>query len=77
MVRQETGIIDVSKCKMYGQYYDLTFVWQGQDSDVDYRDMRRDLPIWSIGRHKVTGNIYGALNSFFYLNPDFDCVWLR
>jgi hypothetical protein len=76
MVTDDT-VVDVTDYHMFAEFYDLTTVWRGQDSNVDYRDMKRGLPIWSIGRHKSTGKIYGSLYSYFYLNKDFDCVWLR
>ncbi len=73
-------VIDVSSCRIGdSRYYDLTKLWRGQDSEVDYRDLKIDRPIWSIAHSKKTGKFYGALDGVFYGgdDPEFECVWLR
>jgi hypothetical protein len=79
VVNEKGTTIDVSEYRVNEtQLYDLTAIFQGEDSDVDYRDMVLDKPIWSIGRHKVTGKIYGSLDFVFYeVSDDYECVWLR
>ena len=70
--------IDVSPFRVKDGFYDLTTVFQGIDSDWDYRDMELNLPIWSIGKSKITGRIWGSTSTFFYgRTEDFECVWLR
>ncbi len=45
--------------------------------DSDYFVGSSEEWIWSIGRHKRNGSLYAALDTRFYQNPDFECVWLR
>jgi hypothetical protein len=79
MAREEITI-DVSPFRVKDGIYDLTDVFQGPDSDVDYRDMELNVPIWSMGRSRTTGKIWGSTSTFFYMRDDefeFECVWLR
>lgn len=70
--------IDISECpKWMDSFYDVTSVYRGPDSDVDYCDVKKQVWIWSIGRHKVTGKLYASTNTVFYMNDGFECVWLR
>lgn len=70
--------VDISECPRWqDKYYDVTKVFRGMDSEVDYCDFKLQRWVWSIGRHKQTGNIYASLDTTFYQNSDFDCVWLR
>lgn len=45
--------------------------------DRDYCVASSEEWIWSIGRCRRNGSLYAALDSRFYGNPDFECVWLR
>ena len=45
--------------------------------DIDYCDPIDEVYIWSIGISKKTGHIFAAIDSRFYENPEYDCVWLR
>lgn len=45
--------------------------------DVDYADIQKEAWIWSIGRNVKTGEIHAATSSQFYLNPNYECLWLR
>lgn len=53
-----------------GEYIITTFI-EGMDYIVG------DRAIWSIGKHKQTGEILAALDGRFYQNPCYECVWLR
>ena len=44
---------------------------------VDYCDASTESWIWSIGRHKKTGQILAALDGRFYQNEEYECLWLR
>lgn len=33
--------------------------------------------IWSVGKHKVTGDVFASTDDRFYKNADYECVWLR
>jgi hypothetical protein len=44
---------------------------------VDYADVQNEAWIWSIGRDKKTGEIRASTSSGYYLNPDYECLWLR
>jgi len=45
--------------------------------DVDYFVGSTERWIWSIGRRFSDGAIFAALDSRFYQNPEFHCLWLR
>ena len=45
--------------------------------DIDYCVRSRERWIWSIGRRKADGAIFAALDTRFYQNPAFECLWLR
>ena len=47
------------------------------DGGFDYCDPNQGVWIWSIGINKRTGNIFASKNSVFYMNPDYECVWLK
>ena len=44
---------------------------------MDYCDAEGEQWIWSIGKHKQTGEIFAATDNRFYQNPLFECLWLR
>lgn len=45
--------------------------------DIDYCDATHEEWIRSIGQHRYTQKIYAAVDTRFYLNPLFECLWLR
>lgn len=53
------------------------FKLRGFVEDTDYADLRNEAWIWSIGKHKQSGDIYAAVDTRFYLNPEYRCLWLR
>jgi hypothetical protein len=44
---------------------------------VDYADAQKEVWIWSIGRNLKTGEIHASTSAQFYLNSEFECLWLR
>lgn len=74
---QSGEAIDVSGCPRWGKFYEVSGVFRGQDSGVDYCDAKLEEWIWTIGKHKVTRKIYASLGSELYQNPDIECLWLR
>jgi len=46
-------------------------------TEVDYADAQNEAYIWSIGRHRETGEIHASTRGEFYQNPLYDCLWLR
>jgi hypothetical protein len=44
---------------------------------VDLCDLSAGAWIWSVGRHRVTGEVFAAADDRFSGHPDFDCLWLR
>lgn len=45
--------------------------------DVDYCHGPTEQWIWSIGRELSTGKIFADVAGSFYLNNEFECLWLR
>lgn len=45
--------------------------------DVDYCDASTEAWIWSIGQRLTDGRIFASLDTRYYLNPEFECLWLR
>lgn len=45
--------------------------------DVDYCVRSTESWIWSIGRHKQTGEIHASTSSEFYQHPEYTCLFLR
>ena len=43
----------------------------------DYCDMKNDVWIWSIGRHRKSGIVTASPTGDLYNNPAFECLWLR
>jgi hypothetical protein len=65
--------IDISDCARKGGYYILTeFV-----EDKEYVDAKRESWIGSIGKDRQTGEILASVGACFYLNPSYDCLYLR
>jgi len=44
---------------------------------ADYCVRSTEQWIWSIGKRASDGAIFAALDTRFYQNPRFECVWLR
>lgn len=47
------------------------------NEDWDFYDPKIERWIWSVGKHKATGETYAATDARFYSNDDYDCLWLR
>lgn len=45
--------------------------------DCDYCVGSTEQWIWSIGRRLSDGEIFAAIDTRFYQNPEFHCLWLR
>jgi hypothetical protein len=45
--------------------------------DMDYCDTRREVWIWSIGRNLSDGRIVASTDTKYYLNPLWECLFLR
>ena len=44
---------------------------------IDYFVGSTEQWIWSVGRRKVDGVVFASIDSRFYQNPAFECLWLR
>lgn len=66
--------IDVSGCRRTstGDYILPAF-----EPEKDYCDKRREVWIWSIGKHHRTGEVIASTSNFLYQNPEYECLWLR
>jgi len=53
------------------------FVLDVYEDGTDYCDAANDQWIWSIGKHAVSGKIMAAIDTRFYQNPHYECLWLR
>ena len=60
-----------------GDLYRGTFRIDRFDAGADYCVGSTGQWVWSIGRRLSDGEIFAALDSRFYQNPDFKCLWLR
>lgn len=45
--------------------------------NVDYADGKTSQWIWSIGRSKSTGETFASFDGRYYMNDDYDCLFLR
>lgn len=45
--------------------------------DMDLCDAKTERWIWSVGKHKTTGQIVASVESKFYQNSEYECIWLR
>lgn len=45
--------------------------------DRDYCDPQLEAWIWSIGRNRVTGEIFASTNSGLYQDESWECLFLR
>ena len=55
----------------------LYYVLDAFAEDIDYCDAKREMWVWSIGRRKSDGVILASMDTVFYQNDAFDCLWLR
>jgi hypothetical protein len=60
-----------------GEMFRGTFRLDRFVDDVDYFVGSTEQWIWSIGRRLSDGAIFAAIDSRFYQNPEFTCLWLR
>ncbi len=76
IVRQSIeSVIDVSQFDLTAEGdYILPSFFEG---DYDYRDLREQTHVWSIGKRKADGTILASKTGKFYNNPEFECLWLR
>lgn len=44
---------------------------------MDYADCETEEYVWSIGKRKSDGTIFASVTTKFYMNPDYECLWLR
>lgn len=70
--KEALSVLNLGKEIAPGLYELSTFI-----DDVDYCDPIKEYWIWSIGKHKDTGQIFAATDARFYQNQDFICLWLR
>ena len=47
------------------------------NDNKDYCDASTEQWVWSIGKHRHSGEVLAALDSRFYQNEDYECLWLR
>jgi hypothetical protein len=75
--RLERGeCVDLSTCARtaQGDYIVPVDVWQ---EDMDYCNADTEEWIWSIGRSHADAQIIASHSNYLYLNPDYECLWLR
>ena len=66
--------IDISGCE---QTPDGLYVLKDFREGVDYCDAVTERWIWSIGRRRSDSVLHASLSGDLYLNPEYECVWLR
>lgn len=66
--------IDIATCYRTGEgdYILPEFI-----EEKDYCDSKLESWIWSIGRNYKTGLILASTNTKFYMNNEFECLFLR
>ena len=76
--RLESGeALDVNKIGKQHPSMDRVWILNRFIEDVDYCDAETECWIWSIGRHRETGEIHASTSNQFYQNPDYECLFLR
>ena len=45
--------------------------------DIDYCDAQNEQWIWSIGKRKSDSKIFASVDTRFYGDPGYECLWLR
>lgn len=66
--------MDVSACPRTAEG---DYILESFPSNMDFCDALTEGWIWSVGRHLKTGQILASTTSKFYLNPEYDCLFLR
>jgi hypothetical protein len=56
---------------------DKDYVVKNYVDGLDYCVLDRGRWIWSIGRHRETGVVLASTATKFYLDPAYECLWLR
>ncbi len=54
----------------------LYYLGKYLDGGYDYFDTKTGTFIYSIGID-IEGNIWASSDTLFYMNPDYECIWLR
>ena len=70
-LRAPIGIVE------YGPAFVGVYRLQRFVDDVDYCVGSTEEWIYSIGKRLTDGAIFAATDGRFYLNPAFECLWLR
>lgn len=71
---------DLSQCEKTPEGY---YILAGEMANpnriegVDFCDSSTESWIWSIGQNKKTGQVLASLDTCFYQNPEYECLWLR
>lgn len=55
--------------------FDMPSDFDCEDVDLCASDGERW--IWSVGKRKTDGHIFASVDGRFYMNPDYECIWLR
>lgn len=73
--------LDLGECidvnKIGHSIGDGLFVLNSYQDGVDYCDAANEAWIWCIGKNIITGEILAAIDTRFYQNPHYNCLWLR
>jgi len=65
-------IIDVPQFKKEDGSYELPSF----DSKNEYRDSTKsNMHLWSIGRCKSTGKIFGSFSAHYFQNEEYECLY--
>lgn len=66
---------DISGARRHGPHYILDRFEDG----MDYCDAKLEQWVWSIGKRRSDGVILASTSQQceFYMNPDFECLFLR
>lgn len=47
------------------------------EDDKDYCDSKTESWIWSIGKDNATGEVLASMTTKFYINEQYECLFLR
>jgi hypothetical protein len=74
-----TSKIQCLDVRVIGKETDDPLIFELEDfiEDVDYCDKETERWIWSIGRRNADGKIFASIDTRFYQNPEYECLWLR
>lgn len=65
--------VDISAFPRDGAYYVLDAFRDG----ANYCDAKTESWVWSVGKRVRDGVVLASLEPDLYLNPEFECLWLR